>query len=150
MQVRWALSDDQSPRLESYIIILPIKAEALVPFVNQYHSKPRWDIQPIRPLAQLLRLNGPDLMNMNRGYTQQTSTFNDDETAMRDERKCGFKKIIKIAMRKIIISCEDYIYLLKCFSLAFRTKNQSESFYTSFSLDMDVPVADSRTQLAFK
>lgn len=64
---------------------------------------------------------------------------------MRDERKCGFKKIIKIAMRKIIISCEDYIYLLKCFSLAFRTKNQSESFYTSFSLDMDVPVAESRT-----
>ena len=48
-------------------------------------------------------------------------------------------------MRKIIISCEDYIYLLKGFSLAFRTKNQSESFYTSFSLDMAVPIADSWT-----
>lgn len=64
---------------------------------------------------------------------------------MRDERKCGFKKIIKIAMRKIIISCEDYIYLLKCFSLAFWTKSQSESFYTSFPLDLDVPIADSWT-----
>lgn len=69
---------------------------------------------------------------------------------MRDERKCGFKKIIKIAMRKIIISREDYIYLLKCFSLAFWTKSQSESFYTSFPLDMDVPIADSWTYLAFK
>lgn len=77
-------------------------------------------------------------------------TFNDNEIARRDERKCGFKKIIKIAMRKIIICCEDYIYLLKRFSLAFWTKSQSESFYTSFPLDMNVPIADSWTSLAFK
>lgn len=64
---------------------------------------------------------------------------------MRDERKCGFKKIIKIAMRKIIISCEDYMHLFKCFSLAFWTKSQNKSFYTSFSLDMAVPTADSWT-----
>ena len=35
-------------------------------------------------------------------------------------------------MRKIIISCEDYMYLFKCFSLAFWTKSQNASFYTSF------------------
>lgn len=63
----------------------------------------------------------------------------------RDERKCGFKKIIKIAMRKIVISCEDYMYLFECFSFAFWTKSRNASFYTSFPLDMAVPTADSWT-----
>lgn len=50
MQVQWVLSDDWTPHLGSYIIMLPIMAEVLVPFVNQYHSKPLGDIQPIRVL----------------------------------------------------------------------------------------------------
>jgi hypothetical protein len=66
------------------------------------------------------------------------------------KEKCGFKKIIKIEMRKIIISCEDYISLLKCFSLAFWTKDERESFSISFPSDRDVAVIDSWTLLAFQ
>lgn len=69
----------------------------------------------------------------------------------RGMKECvDLKKIIKIAMRKIIISCEDYIYLLKHSSLAFWTKKQRESFYIFFPLDMDVPIAGSWTYLEFK
>lgn len=149
MWVQWALSDDWSPHLGSYLIILSIMAEALVPFVNQYHSKPLWDIQPIRPLnycgwmvltswiwIEDVHNRAVLLMTMKLPWGMKESV--------------GFKKIIKIAMRKIIISCEDYIYLLKCFSPAFWTKSRSESFYTSFPLDLDVPIADSWTYLAFK
>lgn len=53
-------------------------------------------------------------------------------------------------MRKIIISCEDYISLLKCFSLAFWTKAEREYFSISFASDRDVAVVDSWTLLAFQ
>lgn len=61
-----------------------------------------------------------------------------------------FKKIIKIGMRKITISCEDYISLLKFSHLPFGQRTREDPFHVSFPADRDSPIVDSWLLLAFQ